>query len=417
MTAKPNSSPLWKQLCKASRVVTDNLGWRVGNGNKIFLNDTKWIPPDHQHLQLHKLSDLMYPGGFWDLAKVAQVYNSPKKQLVLDTAISHTNVEDRLIWNKSMNGEFTVKKAYELITSTTHTNSAIGFKWDRLWNLPLPQRILLFWWKNLNKGLPLKMNLARKGFQISTECPYGCDATETEEHIFKDCQFAKRVWFASRLNIRTEGISGISMTDWISQKISSLSRTSAHQEKETIMLLLSICWSLYSQRNHLLFQQGKDDVMECLSRAYKIVDDINGIDNLQQQDHFFKLDIPKKRRPEDYRTREQRTDGMVLNCNWLKDSRTRRKVFTISKQTQNNQMLLCSMVTADDQDILLAILRTIRLFLEDYCRHEMRPITFNIPCQQLLSHLRHKATACISYVPTTASLAALLLDGQLGGIL
>ncbi|KAF7818682.1 ribonuclease H [Senna tora] len=381
MTAKPNSSPLWKQLCKASRVVTDNLGWRVGNGNKIFLNDTKWIPPDHQHLQLHKLSDLMYPGGFWDLAKVAQVYNSPKKQLVLDTAISHTNVEDRLIWNKSMNenSSFLVEKP--------------------------------------NKGPPLKMNLARKGFQISTECPYGCDATETEEHIFKDCQFAKIMWFASRLNIRTEGISGISMTDWISQKISSFSRTSSPQEKETIMLLLSICWSLYSQRNHLLFQQGKDDVMECLSRAYKIVDDINGIDNLQQQDHFFKLDIPKKRRPEDYRTREQRTDGMVLNCNWLKDSRTRRKVFSISKQTRNNQMLLCSMVTADDQDVLLAILRTIRLFLEDYCRHEMRPITFNIPSQQLLSQLRHKATACISYVPTTASLAALLLDGQLGGIL
>ncbi|KAF7815287.1 Reverse transcriptase zinc-binding domain [Senna tora] len=272
LNVKPNSSPLWKKFCKASRVVTANIGWRVGNGNKISLNDAKWISPDLHNHHYHKLSDLMHQGGFLDEAKVAQVYTSYKKDLVLDTVISHTKVEDKLVWKITGNGDFTVKKAYEIMTNNAHNHGPPSFKWDQFWKLPLAKKVLLFWWKNLNKGLPLKMNLARKGSQISTECPYRCDALETEEHIFKDCQFAKKVWFASKLNLRSAEITDSSRTYWISHNISTFYKRNSPQHKEIIMMLLSICWSLYTQRNLLIFQQGKDDVMEFLSRAYKIVD-------------------------------------------------------------------------------------------------------------------------------------------------
>ncbi|KAF7802375.1 ribonuclease H [Senna tora] len=411
ITAKPNSSPLWKQLCKASRVVTANLGWRVGNGDKTSLNEPKWIPQDFNNHQFNRLRDLMLPGGFWDSAKVAQVYSYSKKNFILDTAISHTNVEDKLIWTQTANGEFKVNKAYEILSRNTLSNNATGFQWDRLWKIPLPQRILHFWWKNLNKGLPLKMNLARKGFQISTECPYGCNVTETEEHLLKDCQFAKRVWFESRLNLRTEGISSTSMTDWVSQQITTFSSTSFPQHKEMVMLLLSICWSLYTQRNQILFQQGKDDVTECLSRAYRIVDDVTGMERIQQQEPFFRTDIPKKQQHSNNRTRAEGTNGIILICNWMKDYRTRRKVFSIFKQTRTHRMLICTMVTASDQDVRLAMLRSIHLFLEDYGSHQMGPITFNIPCKQLLSQLQNKVAL------SNDSQVVFTLAGQLGGIL
>ncbi|KAF7810642.1 ribonuclease H [Senna tora] len=220
-------------------------------------------------------------GGFWDEAKVAKVYTSYKQALILDTVISHTNVEDKIVWNITDNGEFSVKKAYKIITNNTHTHGSPSFKWNRFWQLPLPQRV-----------------------SKSLQTAHGCDAAETEEHIFKDCQFAKRVWFASRLNLRSDDINALSMSDWISQKISNLSKTSSPQHKEIVMLLLSICWSLYTQRNHLLFQQGKADVAECLNRAYKIVDEIVGIDIIQRQDHFFNLEVPMKQRGDGFFVRQ-----------------------------------------------------------------------------------------------------------------
>ncbi|KAF7839238.1 ribonuclease H [Senna tora] len=329
LSAKLNSSPLWKNLCKASSVVTTNLGWRVGNGHKIALNDVKWIHPDTSNHHYNKLCDLMFPGGFWDADKVAQVYNFPKKERILDTVISHTSVEDKLVWLKSDHGDFTVKKAYDILTNDPHPCVLPGFNWDRLWKLPLPQRILVFWWKTLHKGLPLKMNLARKGFQISTTCPFGCDMPETEKHLFQECHFAKRVWSASRLHLIPGNTNTPSMIDWISNGIATLSKSSPPHQKDILILLISICWSLYTQRNKLLFQHDKDDVMECLNRAYQVVDALAGVDPTQGQDFFFKVGSPRLQRNTGRRRSEHLLGRMVLTCSWKLDLVTRRKAFAI----------------------------------------------------------------------------------------
>ncbi|KAF7839854.1 ribonuclease H [Senna tora] len=149
LQAKPSSSPLWKRLCKAASLVTDYL-------------------------------------GYWNEANLAQVYNSHNLARIRDIVASHTNVEDRLVWTRTNHGEFNVEKSYEILSNDTYNLPSSSFKWQNLWKIPLPQKILHFWWKNLNKGLPLRANLARRGLQIPTGCPHGCGALETEEHLFKD---------------------------------------------------------------------------------------------------------------------------------------------------------------------------------------------------------------------------------------
>ncbi|KAF7844125.1 ribonuclease H [Senna tora] len=69
MEANPNSSPLWKRLCRVSRVVTENLCWRMWNGKKIHLNDNKWITPDYNNHGYEKLEDLIIPGAIGMLPK------------------------------------------------------------------------------------------------------------------------------------------------------------------------------------------------------------------------------------------------------------------------------------------------------------------------------------------------------------
>ncbi|KAF7839728.1 ribonuclease H [Senna tora] len=67
----------------------------------------------------------------------------------------------------------------------------------------------------LHNGLPIKHNLIRRGYNIDADCPFGCDSAETEQHLFKDCQFAKAIWFGSNIMIRTEHITQPSIVDWI----------------------------------------------------------------------------------------------------------------------------------------------------------------------------------------------------------
>ncbi|KAF7839244.1 reverse transcriptase [Senna tora] len=330
---KLNEALLAKQVWRILTMEDTLVRWRVGNGHKIALNDVKWIHPDTSNHHYNKLCDLMFPGGFWDADKVAQVYNSPKKERILDTVISHTSVEDKLVWLKSDHGDFTVKKAYDILTNDPHPCVLPGFNRDRLWKLPLPQRILVFWWKTLHKGLPLKMNLARKGFQISTTCPFGCDMPEMEKHLFQECHFAKRVWSASRLHLIPGNTNTPSMIDWISNGIATLSKSSPPHQKDILILLISICWSLYTHRNKLLFQHDKDDVMECLNRAYQVVDALAGVDPTQGQDFFFKVGSPRLQRNTGRRRSEHLLGRMVLTCSWKLDLVTRRKAFAIFQHT------------------------------------------------------------------------------------
>ncbi|KAF7832087.1 uncharacterized protein G2W53_014420 [Senna tora] len=136
----PNSSSLWKKLCKVSKVVTEHIGWRVGNGEQIELYDQKWITPNYHNHHYKQLCELIHQGGYWDTDKVAQVYNPINKALVMDTVISHTDVKDKRVWLLTPNGEFSVKQAYKNITNDTQHQGNSGIKWKKLWKIPLPQK-------------------------------------------------------------------------------------------------------------------------------------------------------------------------------------------------------------------------------------------------------------------------------------
>ncbi|KAF7831985.1 uncharacterized protein G2W53_014318 [Senna tora] len=309
---KPNSSSLWKKLCKVSKVVTEHIGWRVGNGEQIELYDQKWITPNYHNHHYKQLCELIHQGGYWDTDKVAQVYNPINKALVMDTVISHTDVKDKRVWLLTPNGEFSVKQAYKNITNDTQHQGNSGIKWKKLWKIPLPQKILRFWWKTLNKGLPLRENLLKKGFHIPTGCPH---------------------------------------------------------------------------RNNILFQQGKSDVMECLQRAYQVMDELNGMQSLQRQDPFFHLHIPTRTNRRGGRTNDIEGELMYITCGRIKVPRSNRQAFSLSIQHEQSSRLLSYLVTNYDQNPRLAMLRSIRLFLEDYVFEQRRPIMFHIPDSTIVNQL------------------------------
>ncbi|KAF7839698.1 ribonuclease H [Senna tora] len=159
----------------------------MGNYSEFFVSSlpgSRLPNPRGEIMRPHAL------GGLLGCGKGGPSFNPINIVLVMDTVISRTNVKDR---------------------------------------------------RTLNKGLPLRENLARKGFQIPTICLHGCDDPESEDQIFNECLFAKRFWFASRLNIRVEDIGGQSMTDWINSSMANRNAGNQSQQTKFFTLLLTIC--------------------------------------------------------------------------------------------------------------------------------------------------------------------------------
>ncbi|KAF7843573.1 ribonuclease H [Senna tora] len=208
LTPKASASPLWKRICQASKIVMDHMGWRVGNGEKISLYDSKWIPPDHHNHNFITLGELMIPGGYWDREKVTQVYTG-----------------------------------------------------------------------------------------------------------------------RNRLNIRTENIENPSMSNWICQMLNDCTPAGQAHYHDMILPLLTICWSIYTQRNEILFQQGNADVMECLHRAYRVVDELQRTRTLPRHDPFFKSDVPRRQRRAVDRFVDHHSHHLNLICQWTKDFVKRKKGF------------------------------------------------------------------------------------------
>ncbi|KAF7838830.1 uncharacterized protein G2W53_007312 [Senna tora] len=174
------------------------------------------------------------------------------------------------------------------------------------------------------------------------------------------------------------------MPDWICH---ILEEGEQGHHNDLLLLLITICWSIYTQRNRILFQQGQGDIMECLNRAYRVIDELRSSAYLQRQDPFFEIATPRR---STRRTSLNATSASIhsnFTSHWNFFPRIGRKVFGIFRHQVDNLQPLCYLITEQDQDARLALLRTIRLFLETYGTENMGPIAFDVPDHHTIHHI------------------------------
>ena len=98
-------------------------------------------------------------------------------------------------------GIFSVKSAYRVAVDTTARESISGLtssssadeeggglNWQKLWLLPLPNKVLQFLWRLSTDSLPLRMKLRHRGMQVDTLCPVCFRLDEDGGHCFVKCK-------------------------------------------------------------------------------------------------------------------------------------------------------------------------------------------------------------------------------------
>jgi hypothetical protein len=260
--AQPTDSPFWKGLMRVKEEFFNRGVFKVGNGrNTRFWEDT-WLgdsPLKDQYPLLYNiiqhrdvsLSDVFLNAPALNMSfRRALVGNRWDMWSHLCTRLMDVNLTDQpdsFCWKLTPNGLFTVKSMYEDLMNG-HTRYLRTY----LWKLKIPLKIKIFMWFLSRKVLLTKDNLAKRNWQGNTRCPF-CGDSETIEHLFINCPFAKLVW---RVVFCTYNIPPPSnVTNMFGNWLNGVDK----KTKARIRIGVSaICWSLWKCRNNLVFNRKEN---------------------------------------------------------------------------------------------------------------------------------------------------------------
>ncbi|RVW54461.1 putative ribonuclease H protein [Vitis vinifera] len=92
-------------------------------------------------------------------------------------------MEDRVLWNASKNGIFSVKSLY----NTLDSSGAVPFPWRIIWSPCVPTKVGFFAWEASWEKVLTQDQLKRRGWILANRCLLCCDDEETINHILIHC--------------------------------------------------------------------------------------------------------------------------------------------------------------------------------------------------------------------------------------
>ncbi|XP_074284135.1 uncharacterized protein LOC141608690 [Silene latifolia] len=177
-----------------------------------------------------QVSTLQDSDGTWNSDMIVQICGNEALPFILSIATPSVDDADELYWKLTGNGQYSSNSAYAFAFSYLWNSRATikdmfrfsiqskDFCKKELWSLPINNKWKIFLWKIFSNSLPcgeeaLKRDLSWN-FQCLT-CNSDPPSTESLCHIFRDCPFAARIWFASPLGIRSCSGDTIPIQQWI----------------------------------------------------------------------------------------------------------------------------------------------------------------------------------------------------------
>ncbi|XP_042944738.1 uncharacterized mitochondrial protein AtMg00310-like [Carya illinoinensis] len=117
-------SLIWRSIWNARALVKEGIRWRVGDGSKIKIWGSKWLPSPSSFSIQSPVSVLQVDAkveelidkqkGEWNEERIRAIFIQNEADQILSIPLSRGFAQDKVIWGPSKKGEFTVSSAYFL---------------------------------------------------------------------------------------------------------------------------------------------------------------------------------------------------------------------------------------------------------------------------------------------------------------
>ena len=251
---------VWRSLIAAREVVVRGSRWRVGNGSRILVSSSNWLPHrpifsgDVDHTL--RVADLINRDTWqWDRRKIEDIF-APRTRLdILEIPLCRNRSRDSLVWKENNKHEFTVKTAYKVAMrlrqqmDIEHSRAQVDRKWWKMiWAMNVPPKVKSFMWRACSNILPTRENLRRRKVQVDERCELCCQQLETCAHLLWECPFARNVWAMVRGRVQkcsNEVQDFFHLFQMLGRKLT----------KEETEKWATLSWAIWNARNKLYFEK------------------------------------------------------------------------------------------------------------------------------------------------------------------
>ncbi|XP_060959281.1 uncharacterized protein LOC133030524 [Cannabis sativa] len=253
VSSKSNDSHKWKAILETRDILLRGSMFVAASGDTINFWTQPWIPwLDHheftelmQQIRLRRytistLADVSIDNE-WNEGIIFQIFGEELGNRIIQIPRIPTPFSDQIYWKNSLTGQFSVKSAYFLDQSWRFAPP--NKVWNWLWEGGIHPKTSIILWRLLNEAIPTKNRLP---FVRDKDCILCDRGGECAIHLFRDCSFAKAVWFGSNLPLKIDCIPGGNMRTFVENLISSL----PFQDRKELLNFIGCVFSeIWHQRN------------------------------------------------------------------------------------------------------------------------------------------------------------------------
>ncbi|XP_026417369.1 uncharacterized protein LOC113312850 [Papaver somniferum] len=222
----------------------------------------------------YKVSDFInHETKSWNVALVEAFFTRENSQKICSMRIPVSG-SDTLIWPYNRNGTLIVKSVYKLLDNELPHNFIPNPDLDTqkaFWKSHLLPKVQLFLWKCVENILYTCSKIFRFNNNHDSMCK-SCQsgASETPEHMFLHCDFARNVWSnipSVSHAITQDSNDDISIKDWISKWLTSKNL----QDKSTTVL--TAAWCIWKDKCSRVFENKSLNSLSTARSAIRMAGD------------------------------------------------------------------------------------------------------------------------------------------------
>lgn len=268
------ASFIWMGIWQAKEALAADFRWVIGDGQTVLAERDAWLAQKQDfrvdNLQRYegrnnKVATLFLPNSrTWDSEKVRKLFSNDDAIAILATNVPQRQVEDRIVWSRSIDGIYSVKTGYRVLQNRiADSSNCIQSKgWSRIWRLTIPHKVNIFIWRFCRNNIPVRTRLQSKGVSLPLTCPVCDTGMESMIHLFFECPFAVSCWQSVGLR---HGLSeDQSVSEWMLQKTTSAN----HNEVTPLCLVL---WGIWFWRNKKVWHDHSMNPVIAMENTFRTI--------------------------------------------------------------------------------------------------------------------------------------------------